>query len=369
MNICIESQLLNHPRRSGLMTYTEGLINSLRGNDKENDYMMVYYSLTRRADEMPGEERANFKKTVIKVPDYEFWGRQFIVDRVALPAFLREKKCRVFHRPSGYTMPDANGVFKVLTVHDLRTLTIGDQRWMQNIKRYQETIAKVDVCVVVSECTKKDLVLHFGVPEKKIKVIYLGADERFRPATPAQIETVKAKYGIREPFFLSIGSVPRKNIEGIIHGFAGSNFKDKYLLVLSCNQDIEKYKNLSGVLGIGSRVLILDRLNDGEVVALYSGSHAFLFPSLYEGFGLPILEAFQCGAPVVTSNLSSCPEVAGDAAILVNPQDAKEISAAINQLCQDEQLKKNLIRKGFERATMFSWNKYGEEMKKVYAMA
>ena len=369
MNICIESSVLNHSRRSGLMTYTEGLVNSLCRNDRENRYTLAYYSLTRGPGQMPGPEDNNFDKSVLKVPDREFAGRQPLIDRLMLPLFLKNKRIQVFHRPAGYTMPACNGIFKILTIHDLRTLTIGDQFWTQNIDNYRKTLNALDVCVVVSECTKKDILNHFQVDEGKIKVVYLGADERFKPAAPEAIEGVRHKYKIDRPFLFSVGSVPRKNIDGIIRGFAGSRIKNDFLLVLSCNFEVESYRRLARELGVEEQLLILSQLADDEVVALYSGATSFVFPSLYEGFGLPILEAMQCGAPVITSNISSCPEVAGDAAILVNPQKTAEISEAMDQMCTNEQLRRNIIQKGFERAKRFSWDNFGREMKKIYSLA
>lgn len=368
MNVCIEAQTLNHHRRSGLMTYTEGLVNSLYSHDQENAYTLLYYSLTRSASQMPGPERANFKKVVLKAPDREFWARQSLIDHVVLPRYLKENEIKVFHRANGYTMP-AGDIFRVLTVHDLRTLTIGDTLWAQNIDHYKKTLDQVDMCVVVSECTKQDLIRHFKLDEKKIRVIYLGADKRFQPADPKVIETVKAKYNIREPFLLSIGSVPRKNIDGIIRGFAASRARDNFLLVLSCNTDIETYQGLAKELGVERRLVILDKLSDEDVVSLYSACHGFVFPSLYEGFGLPIVEAMQCGAPVITSNVSSCPEVAGDAAILVDPKNAGQLAEAIDQVCHRETLRQDLIRKGFERAKLFDWDRYAGEIKKVYSLA
>jgi len=370
MNICIESQLLNHPRRSGLMTYTEGLVNGLYQNDHENDYKLIYYSLKRSADMMPGPGNGRFSKIVLRVPDQEFFGREFWVDSVALPHFFSQNKIRIFHRVAGYTMPATRNIFKILTIHDLRTLTIGDRVWKQNTEHYRRTIMGLDACVVVSECTRRDLVEHFKVDEQKIKVVYLGADERFKPAAPEAVDKTLRKYHLNhQPFLLSIGSVPRKNIEGIIQGFNGSIFKSKFLLVLSCNINVEKHRQLIDELGLGQRIFILDKLSDEEVVALYTACHCFVFPSLYEGFGLPIIEAMQCGAPVITSNISSCPEVAGDAAILVNPNNIYEISEAINQVCRHDALRKSLIAKGYERAKKFSWENFAEGMKKIYAMA
>jgi len=367
--ICIESSVLNHHRRSGLMTYTDGLIYGLFENDKLNDYTLAYYSLHRNAGDMPGPGTKNFHKHVFKVPDREFWKRQFIIDNIILPGFFKSQKIQVFHRPSGYTIPPVKNVFKVLTIHDLRTLTIGDNLYKQNIADYKRTIDVLDMCVVVSECTKQDLIKYFNMDQRKIKVIYLGADKRFRSLDQKEVDAVKTKYEIDEPFLLSIGSVPRKNIEGIIRGFATSLARQKFILVLSCNMDIDKYRQIASDLGVEKRVQFLSSLNDEEVVALYNGCHAFVFPSLYEGFGLPILEAMQCGAPVITSNMSSCPEVAGDAAILVDPKDVRQIASAIDQVCSDDVLRKQLIEKGFKRAKLFSWDQFALEMKKIYALA
>jgi glycosyltransferase involved in cell wall biosynthesis len=369
MNICIESQLLNHPRRSGVMTYAEGLVKGLSQNDLKNNYALAYYSLKRRPEDMPGPTNGNFAKTVLPIPDREFLGRQWLIDNLALPKFFKQNNVKIFHRPSGYTMPSLKNIFKVLTIHDLRTLTIGDKVWTQNIEKYKKAIESVDICAVVSECTKKDLMEHMKVSEKKIRVTYLGADERYRPATQQKISDTKLKYGIGERFLFSIGSVPRKNIDGIIRGFAGSKIMSDFLLVLGCKFELEKYQALAQELSVGKRVIILKNLSDDDTVALYSGCQGFVFPSLYEGFGLPILEAMNCGAPVITSNLSSCPEVAGDAAVLVDPSRTDEISDAMNQICQNEQLRRDLIAKGFQRAKLFSWQEFAGQMKKIYAMA
>jgi len=369
MKITIESHLLNHGRRSGLLTYTEGLINGVQKFDTVNDYSLIYYSLTRPPSRMPGPDCDNFKKHVLKVPAQHFPCRQAWVDHVALPLFLKQNKTNIFHRLSGYSMPNTKGVYKILTIHDLRSMTIDDQVWSQNINKYVKTVSDVDLCVVVSECTRRDAIEYLKVDENKVRVVYLGADERFRRIPQADTDLVKQKYNLKEPFLLSIGSVPRKNIGGIIRAFAGSNYRKKFLLVLSCNINVAKYKALARELRVDHRVIILDKLTDEEVVALYNSCYCFLFPSLYEGFGLPILEAMQCGAPVITSNLSSCPEVAGNAAILVNPNMVQEIRGAINEICGNESLRKDLIAKGTEQAKKFSWDNFAQEMKKIYLSA
>lgn len=369
MNICIESSALNFSNRSGLMTYTEGLLNSLGKADKFNDYYLTYYSLRRNAENMPGHSGKNFHKIVLRFPDGEFWKRQFLLDKLILPNFFKTKKIRIFHRPSGYTMPSVKNVYKILTIHDLRTLTIGDKYWIQNIADYQNTINSLDMCLVVSECTKQDLIKNFNIDEKKIKVIYLGADQRFCPSSEENIKNTLSKYQINKPFLFSVGSVPRKNIDGVIRSFAGSKVVKDYQLVLGCYMDIEKYTLLVKELNIANRVIFLPKLNDQDMIDLYSACRVFVFPSLYEGFGLPILEAMQCGAPVITSNVSSCPEIAGDAALLVDPNNIGQISDAINEIHDNLSLRKNLITKGYSRAAHFSWDKFAKEMMDIFSLA
>jgi len=351
------------------MTYTEGLVNGMYRADTDNSYDLIYYSLRRTAGEMPGPESDKFRKTVLKVPDRGFPGRQFILDQVFLKNYLQGKKADVFHRPSGYTLPDTNKVFKVLTVHDLRTLTMSDQFWAQNVSQYEKALSKADRVVVVSECTKKDLIDHFHMNEKKIRVAHLGADERYRRSGDAEIASIKRKYGLDKPFFMSVGSVPRKNIDGIIRAFAKCRFNKDYLLVLNCKFEVEKYTQMGRDLGVDRSMVFVQNVSDDDLVALYSACHCFAFPSLYEGFGLPILEAMHCGAPVITANISSCPEVAGDAALLVDPQNIDEIAEAMDQMCRDAQLREAFVRKGYERAKLFSWNKFAQEMKAVYQAA
>lgn len=369
MNICIESQTLNHNQRTGLMTYTEGLLNGLFDQDNENRYSLAYYSLHRPLSHMPGPESKNFYKIVLRVPDREFFARQFLIDHCVLPHFLKSHKQRVFHRPAGYTMPSVRGVFNVLTVHDLRTLTIGDNVFRQDVVSLRKALDTADVCVVVSECTKQDLIRYFRMDQRKIKVIYLGVHQRFRLLGVDALDAVKKKYRLDEPFLLSIGSVPRKNIEGIIRAFAASGAHRKYMLVLSCHRDVFKYQRLGEALGIEKRLKFLTSLDDEEIVGLYNACRCFVFPSFYEGFGLPIIEAMRCGAPVITSDVSSCPEIAADAAVLVDPHDTRQLAWAMNRVCGDDALRKDLIEKGFKRAKHFSWDRFAIQMKGVYALA
>ena len=369
MRICIESQTLNHHQRSGLMTYTEGLVNGLHNADTQNEYDFIYYSLKRKPEEMPGPDGARFHKKVIRIPDRPFFQRRFVLNNLMLPAYFRRDKIDVFHRPAGYTIPPARGVFKVLTVHDLRTLAISDKIWEQNIGKYGRTLSEVDMITVVSECTQKDLMEHFGIGEEKIRVTHLGCRDFFRPLDRAEAEERLARFKMERPFFLSVGSVPRKNLDNIIRAFALCRQKDDHDLVMVCRSDLDKYRALARDEGIEEHVRFITDISNEELRALYNACVCFVFPSLYEGFGLPILEAMQCGTPVITSNVSSCPEVAGEAAVLVDPVDAADIAEAMSQIADDARLRQTMIDKGFERAKMFGWDKFAAAMQEVYAMA
>ena len=316
---------------------------------------------------MPGPTGQKFRKVVSKVPDFTFSGRQWIIDHVMLPGIFRKHQINVFHRPAGYSVPDIKGVLKVHTVHDLRTLTIGDRYAIQDVDRYKRSLSRADICVVVSECTKADLMKFIGVKEQKIKVVYLAADERFRTASKESIEQTCTRLNIRRPYFFSVGSVPRKNIEGIIRAFAACGYNKHFQLVLCCRTDVPYYSRLCDELGVKEKVVFVNNTNDDDIVALYSGSHCFVFPSLYEGFGLPILEAMQCETPVITSKVSSCPEVAGDAAILVDPGNIQEIAEAMDQIAGNDALRNRLISMGRERAKLFSWEKFAYQMKEIYS--
>ncbi len=369
MKICIEAQTLNHHQRSGLLTYTEGLVNSLSEVDRDNEYALVFYSLRRTGKDMPGPGDGNFRKHVLRLPDQVFFAHQWIKDHAVLPRFLKQNGVNVFHRPAGYTLPKVKNVRKVITVHDLRTLTINDNFWAQDIRQYKKSLDDADICVTVSECTKRDLIEHFKLDPSRIRVVPLAADRRFAPQSEDEIRAVRKKYRLPPVYLLSVGFVPRKNLDGIMRAFARARIPEEIGLVMTCRMNLETYHALARELDIEKRVAFLSDLRDDELVSLYSGSYCFLFPSLYEGFGLPILEAMQCGTPVITSNISSCPEVAGDAALQVDPKNIDELARKIEDMVNDPALREDLIRRGFERIRHFSWTRFGEAMRQIYTVA
>jgi glycosyltransferase involved in cell wall biosynthesis len=212
--------------------------------------------------------------------------------------------------------------------------------------------------LVDSQATKADLVTHYHTPPEKITVAYPGTDEALTPVRDlAAVEAVKARYGVAGDYFLYLGTLqPRKNLSRIITAFA--TLLSEATLVLAGKRGW-LYDDLFAQvrrLGLEGRVLFPGYVPDEDKAALLSGALAFVFPSLYEGFGLPVLEAQACGCPVITGTTSSLPEVTGDAALLVDPTDHVALAAAMERIVAEATLRQTLIQHGFANVHRFSWS-------------
>lgn len=213
----------------------------------------------------------------------------------------------------------------------------------------------------VSNATKNDIVKQFSVLESKVTVINEGVESDFKVLENIN-DDLLLKYKIKKPFIFYTGSIsPRKNLIRMIKAFNLIKDKVPYSLCITGSRQW----NFSGFDGLdidNDRVKIIGFVSEKELVSLYNLADIYLFPSLYEGFGLPILEAQACGCPVITSEISSCPEVAGDAAIIVNPYSVDEIAESIVKLHKNKELQQDLITKGFENIKRYSWKKTSEKL-------
>jgi glycosyltransferase involved in cell wall biosynthesis len=227
-------------------------------------------------------------------------------------------------------------------------------------------IAKLSPKVVtVSSFSKKDIVKFYKINPDKIKIIYEGTP-RMPEVEEKFIKKTLAKFKIDRPYFLYIGNWrPRKNLEGLISAF--KIFRKKtglnWLLVIGGIKD-QRFLNLKKEAldnQLGEEVILTDTLSHEEVSVLYKKAEALTFPSFYEGFGLPLLEAQSLGIPVLTSDTSSMPEVAGNAALYVNPYNIEDIAQGMEKLAKDKTLRQNLIREGFENIKRFSWEKSAQQ--------
>jgi glycosyltransferase involved in cell wall biosynthesis len=261
------------------------------------------------------------------------------------------------------------GTRTLLTVHDLSFLHYPDH-FVPKLVRYlsgvvPRSVARADRVLADSQATRDDLIEYMGVPPEKVQVLYSGVDGRFRPTEePGERERLKERYGLPgdRPYVLSVGTVqPRKNYVRLIRAFASLE-RTSHELVIAGGHGWLYQEVLAEAEERKDRVRMLGFVDDADLPALYRGAALFAFPSLYEGFGLPVLEAMACGVPVVCSNTSSVPEVAGDAALLIDPHDEESLAQALERLLSDEGLREQMVKQGFERAGQFTWERAARQL-------
>lgn len=284
-----------------------------------------------------------------------------------------------YFEPFFLTLPSKNLTKTIVTVHDLTTIKFtsnfpsgikGSIKWQLQKRR----LKNADAIITDSFSSKKDIKNILNYPEKKIKVIPLAAGELFKPIVQEKITEVKKKYELPEKFVLYVGdvtwnknlprlvkAVKKLNIPLILVGkaIASKEFDSKN----PWNKDRIEVQNL---IHSSEKIKALGFVNDHDLVAMYNAATLFVMPSLYEGFGLPVLEAMSCGTPVVTSGEGSLPEVAGDAAVIVDAYSIEDIAQNIDKVFSDEDLRSKLSEKGLERAQKFTWEKTAHQTLSVY---
>ncbi len=271
----------------------------------------------------------------------------------------------LFHFPSFVARP-LRAAKSVVTIHDLAFMRMPEFSERKNAaflsKHVPRTLDRVALVLVDSKFTASELVELYGYPESKTRVVPLGVEESFYPRPPAESSRQCRQYGLPEKFILCVSTVePRKNIGTLLEAYGllrdgGGEAPD---LVLVGGEgwlgEDEKIERLIDKLKLRGAVRRLGYVSREAMPAIYSSALFFVFPSLYEGFGLPPIEAMACGLPVICSSTSSLPEIAGDAALLVPPCDAACMAGAMRKLIDDSALRRELIRKGLDRAKRFTW--------------
>lgn len=357
--------------RTGTENYSYQLLRNLAKIDRINQYI-VYVK--------PKTISSTIAPFIVEFPDnFQFkeipWFRLWTQGGLALQTF--KDKLDVLFVPA-HTLPlfRKPGLKTVVTVHDLGSEYLPSMHqlkqrlylgFMQNFQL--KTATKI---IAVSKATKEDLVKRVAMSPKKISVVYEGFDQDlFKPVKDDLLVSILRQYDLEMgKYFLFVGTVqPRKNLERLIKAYAkvvaksGSDFATPVLVVAGSKGWLsEEIYNLPKKLGIEERVKFLGYVPDEDLPALYSGAVALIFPSLFEGFGLPILEAQACGCPVLTSNVSSMPEVGGKGAILVNPYSEDDIVRGIREVGE---IRAKLVKAGFENVKRFSWEKCAKETLEV----
>lgn len=356
MHIAVDGNEANVAHKVGVSVYTYRLLVHFRKQAGPDNRFTVFLRNAPRAD-MP-EANEYFSYDVVKGP--VAWSQIFLPLRLAI-LYLSGVRYHVFFSPAHY-IPRFCPFKTVVTIHDLSYLYFPQEFLKKDL--YQLThwtryaIEKSASVIAVSKTTKKDILREYGNLDDKIAIIYNGFEKTTSTSSPSA-----AKKG--EPYFLYVGTVqPRKNLKFLIQAFAQFIKKyPAYRLIIAgkkgwLSDDIEPYV---ASLKLGEAVSFLGYVSQEKKDELYKNAQAFILPSLYEGFGIPLLEAMASRCPVLSSYKSSLPEVGGEACLYFDPQDRVDLIEKMELIANDKTLRNDLIRKGVERSAAFSWDRTGDE--------
>jgi glycosyltransferase involved in cell wall biosynthesis len=364
MRVAIDARKLHD---FGIGTYIRNLLKQLARLDANTEYVL----LTREEDlPVAAQLGPNFRSVLEPSPNYS------IREQFHVPWVLMRERPDVFHAPH-YVLPTGVRAHSVVTIHDCIHLMF--PQYLPNRVAYTyarmamwSAARRSDCILTVSQASKRDILHFFSVPPEKIEVIYNAIDERFwvEPNEDA-VARVRERYQLNQRFVLYVGNIkPHKNLVRLIEAFAAlrhGEFDDLKLLIIG--DEISKLPALRRAvhsLKLHKHVRFLGYQPDDTLAILYRLASLFVFPSLYEGFGLPPLEAMASGTPVVTSNVSSLPEVTGDAAVLVDPHDVGAIEYGMRRVLTDPVLAAEMRRLGLIRAREFSWERSVARVLGVY---
>jgi glycosyltransferase involved in cell wall biosynthesis len=351
----------------GVGTYIRNLLRQLARRDRQTDYVLLAHPehLAELATLGP-----NFRTVRSRAGHYS------LAEQLTVPVALWREGVTLFHAPH-YVLPPLVACRSVVTIHDCIHLMF--PQYLPNRAALAYARSSIGLAarratrvLTVSESSKRDILRFVDVPPEKIHVIYNAYDERFAAEPPEEaVVRVRERYQLHDPFVLYAGNVkPHKNLERLIEAFHLVRHRglDQLKLVL-IGDDISKYTALRRAVHrhqLHKYVRFLGYMPEETLAVMYRLAGVFVFPSLYEGFGLPPLEAMASGTPVVTSSVSSLPEVAGDAAVLVDPYDAGAIADGIHDVLTNPTLRDELRRRGRERANLFSWEQSVRRVRDIY---
>jgi len=367
---------------AGIGRYTRELVRALLALNAPHAYTLFYAS-EKRVDQPIGPLPSGAR--LRRLPFHDKWlARIWHKLQLPIPVELITGPLDVFHSPDFTLPPTRPRARTLLTVHDLSFVRDPDSA-VPSLREYlnravRRSVTRAHRVLADSQATKDDLAALFGAPPEKIDVLLSGVDARFRPVRDlAALAAVRARYDLgRGPIILSLGTLqPRKNYARLVQAFAqvvgrwwqiGSSLMGDVNLAIAGGKGWLFDSIFAEVkrLDLEGRVKFIGFVDEADLPALYSAATVFAYPSLYEGFGLPVLEAMACGAPVIASNVSSLPEVVGDAGLLVDPLDVDAIAAGLIGLLQDASARDAYLRAGLQRAAQFTWEKAARQLLSVY---
>lgn len=366
MRIVVDARPAVFPQKTGVGYYTWHLLRLLPQVDPSTTYVAWYLNAGALLGGPRRPLRALAAHNLVHrgIPIPAAWFER-LSERFDLPRIEWFTRPDVLFGPN-FVPPPTRARRLVVTVHDLafrrfpETAPHSTRWWLARLDR---TLGRATRIIAVSESTRRDLLELYGVEPARISVIPLGVDRSmFRPSPRDATEGMRSRFGLDGPYLLSVGGIePRKNLPAVLSAFARLG-PDLRLVIAGAGVDWnpegtgllrEALRSLPAETR--RRVVQTGYVSEGDKVALLSGAEALVYPSLYEGFGLPVLEAMACGTPVVTSDRSSLPEVAGEAALLVDPDDPEAIAVAVDRVLSEGRLREHLREAGLERAAGFTW--------------
>ena len=357
------------PQPAGAGIYTINLIRSLAALDTDIEFYIFAQQSGRRLIETENIGLLNWVILPDKSPP-----RRLIWEQTGLPGLVRKTELDLLHSLH-YTRPVSLECSSVVTFHDMTFFLY--PKYHTFFKRMyfpaamRKSARSADALISVSENTKKDIVQYLDVPDSKIHVVYHGVDNRFAPISDrGQLGAISQKYILPAEFILYVGVVePRKNLISLLNVFHNllKSFKNLRLVIAGQpGWGYNEVREIIAKLNLQDHVQLTGFIPPEDLPAIYNLARLFVYPSLYEGFGLPVLEAMACGTPTITTSTSSLPEIIGDAGKLVPPNDDRALLEAMQNLLEDEREQSKLSKKGLKRAARFTWDRAARETCTVY---
>lgn len=356
----------------GIGTYSQQLIKYLAKLDQKNQYFLF---LTKKDLKEYNIKAKNFQPIPVDIPHYS------LGEQLRLPGILRKYQLDLVHflhftHPIFYPAPF------IISIHDLTMSKspVGAQQksplraWSYRLVM-KNAISKSLSISTLSQATKKDILNSYSVEPEKIKVIYLATGSRFQPLSTKESRPILKKYQLKKPYLLFVGQWrPHKGISYLLQAIRlfRERFQNQEITLAITGKPTKKFPQTSQAIAKAKQeglVQLPGFVKDQDLPAIYCQAEAFIFPSLYEGFGLPPLEAMACGIPVASSNLSSLPEVLGKAPLYFDPRDPADIALKINTLLTNHKLADKLVKRGLKQVQKYSWQKTAQETLKLYQKA
>lgn len=370
--IGIEAQRLFRNKKHGMDIVVLELIKNLQKIDKENEYFVFVKSDNDKCI----ESKDNFTVVELNGPTYPYWEQWSLVQNA------KKYGCDILHCTSN-TAPVMSDIPLIVTVHDIIYLEQNNafhkggslyQRFGNMYRQWNvpKVLKKANAVVTVSDFERDNISNRFPEYSDKIHSIYNGVSPHFKKISDKEyLDDIALKYKLPKTFIFYFGNTaPKKNTPNVLKAYAlyrDTTTNPLPLVMIDFGMaNLKKILKDNGTHDLIDHIHITDYVQNNDLPAIYTLSSLFLYPSLRESFGIPMLEAMRCGTPVISSNSSSMPEVADDAAFLVDPNDPEEICNGMQLILENESLRNKLVKKGFKRASQFSWEKMAKQVKEIY---